>query len=148
NDLIFVFTDGEEGSKLGSRAFGDHPWFHETGVLANLEARGTKGHSMMFGTVDQNGWLIMQLIDAVRYPVASSLGYDVYTRMPFSTDFDELRPLGMKGFDIAFTDNFAWYHTMNDRPEHISLSTLQHHGMIGLDLARHFGRLQLNGELS
>ena len=148
NDIVFVFTDGEEGSKHGSRSFAEHPWFNEVGVLTNLEARGTKGNSMMFGTCDQNGWLIENFVAGVRYPCASSLGFDVYKRMPFSTDFDTLRPLGMKGFDIAFTDNFAWYHTMNDTPEHLDLGTLQQHGMYGLDMARHFGSIPLDGDLT
>lgn len=148
NDIIFVFTDGEEGGKLGAYAFSDHPWFKEVGVMANLEARGTQGNSLLFGTSEGNGWLIEQVIAGVRYPVASSLMYDVYKRMPFSSDFDELRPLGMKGFDIAFIDNFAWYHTKNDMPEHLNLGTLQQHGMYALDMARHFGNMPLDGPVT
>lgn len=148
NDVIFAFTDGEEGPKLGSTLFADGPWFQETGVLANLEARGTQGNSLLFGTSPSNGWLIEQAIQGVRYPTMSSLMYGVYQRLPFSSDFDVLRPLGMKGFDIAFIDNFAWYHTTNDRPEHLDLGTLQQHGMYALDLARHFGDIPLDGELT
>ncbi|MCL4218321.1 MAG: M20/M25/M40 family metallo-hydrolase, partial [Candidatus Hydrogenedentes bacterium] len=148
NDVIFLFTDGEEGRKLGALSFAAHPWFNETGVMVNLESRGTQGNSIMFGTSEQNGWLIENMVAAARYPCASSLGYDVYKRMPFSTDFDVLRPLGMKGFDAAFIGNFAWYHTMNDTPEHLDLGTLQQHGTFGLDLARHFGNTPLDGTLT
>ncbi|MBI5094632.1 MAG: M20/M25/M40 family metallo-hydrolase [Candidatus Hydrogenedentes bacterium] len=148
NDVIFVFTDGEEGSKLGSTAFANHPWFNDVGVMTNLEARGTQGNSILFGASEQNGWLIRQMIAGVRLPCATSLGYDVYKRMPFSTDFDVLRPRGMKGFDIAFVDNFAWYHTKNDTPEHLNLGTLQQHGMFALDLARQFGNVPLDGGLT
>ena len=148
NDVIFAFTDGEEGGKLGSLSFADHPWFNDVGVMTNLEARGTQGNPLLFDTSDRNGWLIDHMILSVRYPTASSLMYDVYKRMPFSSDFDELRPKGMKGFDIAFVDNFAWYHTMNDKPEHLNLGTLQQHGMYGLDMARHFGNIPLDGTLT
>jgi hypothetical protein len=148
NDVIFVFTDCEEGGKLGARAFANHPWFQQTGVMANLEARGTKGNSLVFGTSEQNGWLIAQMAAGVEYPCASSLMYDIYKRMPFSSDFDELRPRGMKGFDIAFVDNFPWYHTKNDKPEHLDLGTLQQHGRYGLDMARHFGNMPLDGTLT
>ena len=148
NDVIFVFTDCEEGGKLGVYSFADHPWFKDVGVMTNLEARGTQGNPLLFDTSDQNGWLIDQMIWAVRYPTASSLMYDVYRRMPFSSDFDEVRPLGMNGFDIAFVDNFAWYHTKNDKPEHLDLGTLQQHGMYALDMARHFGGIPLDGTLT
>ena len=148
NDVIFVFTDGEETGLLGARAFVKHAWFNEVGVMTNLEARGTQGNSLVFDTSEQNGWLIAEMIEAMRYPCASSFMYDVYKLMPFSSDFDELRRHGMKGFDIAFIDNFAWYHTANDRPEHLSLATLQQHGSCGLDLARHFGNLPLDGVIT
>lgn len=148
NDVIFAFTDGEEGPKLGSTLFADSPWFQKTGVLANLEARGTRGNSLLFGTSPSNGWLIDEVIHGVRYPTMSSLMYDVYKRLPFSSDFDVLRLLGMKGFDIAYIDNFPWYHTKNDMPEHLDLGTLQQHGMYALDMARHFGNTPLDGELT
>jgi Zn-dependent M28 family amino/carboxypeptidase len=43
NDVIFLFTDGEERGLLGARAFVDsHPWAKDVGVVLNLEARGTR----------------------------------------------------------------------------------------------------------
>lgn len=148
NDIVFVFTDGEETGLLGAHAFADHPWFNEVAVMANLEARGVKGNSLVFDTSEGNGWLIAQMRKGMRYPCASSMMYDTYKRMPFSSDFDVLRRRGMKGFDIAFIDHFAWYHTANDRPENLSLATLQQHGSCGLDLARHFGDLPLDGAIA
>ena len=44
NDVIFLFTDGEERGLLGARAFVDsHPWAEDVGVVLNLEARGNTG---------------------------------------------------------------------------------------------------------
>ncbi len=143
NDIIFVFTDAEEGGKLGALAFAEHPWFEDTALMLNLEARGTRGNALIFGTSPENGWLVEQMSQALRYPVATSLMYDIYKRMPFSSDFDTLRARGMKGYDSAFIDNFAWYHTKNDTPEHLDLRSLQQHGCNGLDLARHFGMISL-----
>ncbi|HNR29702.1 MAG TPA: M20/M25/M40 family metallo-hydrolase [Candidatus Hydrogenedentes bacterium] len=148
NDVILVFTDGEEDGLLGAHLFADHPQFGEVGVTANLEARGTRGTALLFGTSPENGWLIAEAIKGVRYPCTSSLMYDVYRRMPFSSDFDALRRHGMKGFDIAFIDNFAWYHTKNDKPEHLDLGSLQHVGMYALDMARHFGDMPLDGPVT
>jgi hypothetical protein len=147
NDIVFVFTDGEESGKLGAYLFADHPWFDEVAVMANFEARGTRGNALLFGTSEGNGWLIKQMMRAARYPTATSLMYDIYKRMPFSSDFDELRPLGMNGFDIAFVDNFPFYHTKNDTPENLDLGSLQQHGYYGLDMARHFGNIPLDIEI-
>src|SRR5438105_2344263 len=51
NDVIFLFTDGEEVGMLGARAFvGEHPWAKEVGVALNFEARGNTGPALMFET--------------------------------------------------------------------------------------------------
>lgn len=148
NEVIFVFTDGEEWGHLGAQALAAHPWFQRIGVMLNFEARGTTGNSILFGLSEHNGWLVRQVARAVRYPCGSSLGYEVYKRIPFGTDFDGLRAKGLIGMDIAFVENFAWYHTMNDSPSHLDLGTLQQHGMYGLDLANHLGNLKLDGDLT
>ncbi|MBX7257746.1 MAG: M20/M25/M40 family metallo-hydrolase [Candidatus Hydrogenedentes bacterium] len=148
NDIVFVFTDGEEVGLRGAKAFANHPWFNEVALMTNLESRGTQGNSLVFDTSEQNGWLVAELMRGMRYLCASSFMYDVYKMLPFSSDFDALRRHGMKGCDIAFIDNFAWYHTANDRPEHLNLATLQQHGSCGLDLARHFGSIPLDGTIT
>ena len=41
NDVIFLFSDGEEPGLLGAKAFVDeHPWAKEVGAVLNFEARG------------------------------------------------------------------------------------------------------------
>lgn len=147
NDVIFVFTDAEEAGMLGARAFAEHPWLNDVGVLLNLEARGTQGPSFMFETSPGNGWLIAELAKSDAKACASSLMYDVYKRMPFNSDFRIFKPLGIKGFNIAFIDNFAYYHTMNDNPDNASPASVQHHGSYALGLARHFGSIPLDGDL-
>ena len=142
NDVIFVFTNGEEGGLHGAKAFAEHPWANEVGVLLNMEARGTRGPSYMFETSEGNGWLIAQLASSGVPVRASSMMYDVYEPLPFSTDFDPLKE-DIPGFNIAFVDNFAYYHTPNDSTERLNLASLQHHGEYALGLARHFGNIPL-----
>jgi hypothetical protein len=144
NDVIFVFTDGEETGLLGAKAFARHPWAGEVGVLLGLESRGTSGGSLMFETSSSNGWLIAELARARVGAFASSLAGSIYERLPFSGDFSWLKRHGQQGFHVAFINDFAWYHTRNDRPEHLSLASLQHHGNYALGLARHFGNLPLD----
>ncbi len=144
NDVLLIFTDAEEGGLLGAKAFARHPWAKEIGVLLGLEARGTRGPSLIFETSRDNGWLIRQLAAAGVAPRATSLAASIYERMPFNGDFSYLKKQGIPGFHAAFVGGFALYHTRDDNPEHLSLASLQHHGEYALGLARHFGNLPLD----
>ena len=51
NDLICIFTDGEEAGLLGAEAFvAEHPWAKEIGLVLNFEYRGNRGPFFMFET--------------------------------------------------------------------------------------------------
>jgi hypothetical protein len=147
NDVILLFTDGEESGEVGAEAFMRTPMADEVGVLVNFETRGTSGPSLMFETSPGNGWLIAEAAKAGVDLRACSLMYSVFKSMPFNTDFNEAKRRGLKGFNVAFIDKFCWYHTKNDTPEHLSLASVQNHGSYALGLARHFGNLPLDGEL-
>ena len=144
NDVIFLFTDGEEGWMLGARAFVDkHPWAKDVGLVLNFEARGTSGPSLMFETSDNNGWLISEFAKAAPYPVANSLMYDVYKLLPNNTDFTIFKGAGFAGFNFAYINDLNHYHSPNDNLEAIDERSLQHHGIYSLSLIRHFGDLDL-----
>ena len=143
NDVLFIFTDAEEGGLLGAKAFARHPWVKEIGVLLGLEARGNRGPSLIFETSRGNGWLIAQLAAAGVAPRASSLAASIYERMPFNGDFSHLKRQGIPGFHAAFVGGFAQYHTRDDSPENLNPASLQHHSEYALGLARHFGNLPL-----
>ncbi len=144
NDVIFLFTDGEEVALLGAHAFADqHPWAAEVGVALNFEARGADGPSLMFETSPGNGPLISTLGRAVPRPVAYSFSYEVYRLMPNDTDFTVLRGKGVPGLNFAYIHDPAAYHTAQDSIERLSLASLQHHGDAALALARAFGNQEL-----
>src|SRR5215213_2939457 len=72
NDVIFLFTDGEENGLLGAQAFvNEHRWAKEIGLVLNFEARGNSGPSIMFETSDENAWLIREFAKAAPHPVAN-----------------------------------------------------------------------------
>src|SRR6266849_6361259 len=51
NDLLFLFTDGEEAGLLGAQAFiAENPSAKEVGLVLNFEGRGDSGPSLMFET--------------------------------------------------------------------------------------------------
>ena len=73
NDLVFLFTDGEELGLFGAMAFaGENPLFKNAGMVFNMEARGNGGPSIMFETSDHNEWLIKEFRKASPYPLAYS----------------------------------------------------------------------------
>jgi hypothetical protein len=144
NDVILLFTDGEEAGLLGATAFvKEHPWAKDAGVVLNFEARGNSGPSIMFETSGQNGWLIDELAKAVPYPVANSLSYEIYRLLPNDTDFTVLRESGLAGMNFAFIEGLTRYHTQIDSVNNVDERSLQHHGTYALALARHFGGLNV-----
>jgi Peptidase family M28 len=145
NDVIFLFTDGEENGLLGAHAFVDeHPWSKDVGLVLNFEARGNSGPSIMFETSDENGWLIREFAKAAPYPMANSLAYEIYKRLPNDTDFTVVKQAGLPGFNFAYIEGVSHYHTMLDRFAQLDQRSLQHHGSYALALTRHFAGLNLN----
>ncbi len=145
NDVIFLFSDGEEGGILGANAFvEEHPWAKDVGVVLNFEARGSRGPSIMFETSNTNDRLITEFAKAAPYPVANSLSYEIYKEMPNDTDFTAFRLNGMRGLNFAYIEGLPSYHTEIDNLAQIDERSLQHHGLYALALTRHFGGLDLS----
>jgi hypothetical protein len=145
NDVILLFTDGEELGLLGAQAFvNEHPWAREPGVVLNFEARGACGPSSMFETSAGNGWLIRQFADASPYPVAASFAEEIYKRLPNDTDFTVFKRAGLAGLNFAYADCFPRYHTLGDNVKNLDLRSLQHDGSYALTLARRFGSRDLS----
>ncbi len=129
NDVIFLLTDGEETGLRGARAFADHhPLMRRVGVVVNFEARGASGPSMMFETGPGNARLMDLFAHAVARPSASSVSYEVYKLLPNDTDFSVYRKLGLSGFNFAFSNSAARYHSVRDNLQYIDRRSLQHNG--------------------
>lgn len=145
NDIVFLFTDGEEPGLLGAKAFvEEHPWAKEGGLVLNFEARGTSGASVMFETSAGNGWLIRELAKAAPHPVTSSFLYEIYRVLPNDTDFTIFKKAGFAGLNFAYINDVTSYHTRLDTIANIDQRSLQHQGSYALALARHFGNLNLS----
>jgi Zn-dependent M28 family amino/carboxypeptidase len=145
NDVIFLFTDGEEVGLLGAKAFVDEePAAKRIGLVLNLEARGYGGPSVMFETSEGNGRLISEFARAVSSPIANSLSYEIYKRLPNDTDFTVFKGAGLEGLNFAYLKGINYYHNRLDSIEQIDEGSLQHQGSYALALARHFGNLDLS----
>jgi hypothetical protein len=145
NELLFLFTDGEEYGLLGAQAFAADPERLEgVAVVLNFEARGNAGPVILFETGrDDRAWIEAYAACATR-PLASSLGPSIYERMPNDTDFTVFKRLGLPGLNFAFIGGGTAYHRPADTPENVSWRALQHHGETLLALARHLGNADLS----
>ena len=117
--VMALFTDGEELGLLGARAWlkAPHP---PVAAVINMEARGTRGPSLLFQTSPGDAALIDLYARNVRHPVASSLYGEIYRRLPNDTDLTPFLQAGTAGVNFAFLGNIAQYHTPLDRRENIA----------------------------
>lgn len=129
NDVILLISDGEELGLFGAHAFAARdPDMKRVAALVNLEARGAGGPSVMFETGNGNAELMKLYAKAVARPVANSLAFEIYKRLPNNTDFTVYRNQGVIGFNLAFVGKASLYHTPLDDLAHLDRDTLQHQG--------------------
>ena len=144
NDVLFLFTDSEEGGLLGAKGFLEHsPLVSQIGLVMNFEARGTSGPAMMFETSEGNGKIVREFAAAAPHPVTSSLSYEAYKLLPNDTDLTFFKRAGLAGLGFAYVNDVAYYHTQYDDLAHLDPRSLQQDGDYALALARRFGNLDL-----
>ena len=145
NDVIFLFTDGEELGLLGARAFvNEHRWAKDVKAALNFEARGSGGPVFMFETSERNGRLVGAVADAAPAPFASSLRYQLYKFLPNDTDMSVFKKAGIAGLNFAYVDGLSHYHTPLDNLDTVDEGSVQHHGSYALALAHRLGTQNLN----
>jgi Peptidase family M28 len=149
NDVIFLFTDGEECGLLGAHAFvSQHEWSKDVGLVLNFDARGNRGPVLMFETGENNGWLTKEFARAAPHPFTSSLFPELYRLLPNNTDFTVFKNAGLQGLNFAFIDGHAFYHQSTDTIKNLDLRSLDHLGSSALSLTRHFGNQNLTATAS
>jgi hypothetical protein len=134
-DVMVLFTDGEEISLAGARAF----WPTDgaaarVGVVVNLEARGAGGRATMFETGAGNGAMMALFAKSVAHPVANSLSVMAYRRMPNDTDFTPVREKGLPGFNFAIMGRPQYYHSPRATVDRLDPRSVQDMGNQALDL--------------
>lgn len=145
NDVICLFTDGEEAGMLGSDLFvSEHRWAKDVGLVLNFEFRGNDGPMLMFETSVGNGKLISGFAKSAPHPVSNSLLYEVYKMLPNGSDLSAFKKAGMPGLNFAAIERPTSYHMQLDRPELLNESTLQHEGETMVPLVQYFGNIPLN----
>lgn len=148
NDIIILFSDGEEIGLNGAKAFVEHhPLVKDVGIVINFEARGSGGPSFtLMETNGGNEMLVKALAEAkTPYPVANSFLYSVYKMLPNDTDLTVFREISdIDGFNFAFIDDFYDYHCSTDNYENIDINTVEHQGSYLMSMLDQFKNYDLN----
>lgn len=144
NDILFLFTDGEEWGYLGAKAFREeNAWMSKVALVFEGIPRGNGGPIFLGTTSDQNDWLMNEFIKALPYPLVHSFARDAYAQIP-GGDFEELEKAGKPGMLITWEKSQVTYHAATDSLESLDANSIQHLGSYFLGIARHFGNLDLN----
>ena len=115
NDIVMIFTDGEEAGLLGASSFvAEHSRGAQGGVVLNWEATGNAGPSVLFETSSGNAELIKEFAASAPYPIGDSAMAALYQAGMQNTDFTAFRDAGFVGLNFAFIDGVAWYHNSVD----------------------------------
>jgi hypothetical protein len=143
NDIVFLFTDGEELGGPGAEAFAsEHPAAHRVGVAFIFEGWPDSGPTEMRTTSPEDAWLIRQLANASP-PVFTNSVYNTSDRARLGNDFAAFPPAGITSAEFLNSGSSVRYHTARDNVEAINPAVVQDHGDVMLALARHFGNLDL-----
>ena len=149
NDIVFLFTDAEEPSgpsgHFGARAFASVPGLvDDLGLIANFEANGGSGASMLVQTNGPRSWLVNEYTSAAADPVVFSFLTEVTELIgEVGTDFDVFNDAGVPGLHFAYLRGSPIYHTQADDVDSVGAGSLQHHGANAVAVARHFGDTDL-----
>jgi hypothetical protein len=147
NDVVFVFTDGEENGDLGAAAFvKEHPWADDVRLAINYEAQGSSGPAILYATSERDGWLVSEFFDVAPNVAAYSwIGAisEAYPSGQLECDLAEYMKGGIQGLGFVYTADTVDYHTARDSLEHIDLGSVQQEGDYTIAFLGHFGRLDL-----
>ncbi|MBP3966465.1 M28 family peptidase [Paenibacillus lignilyticus] len=148
NDLYFLFTDGEEESALGAKAFvKSHPELTSKIDLAiNFDARGDRGGLLMFETSAPNHGLLRHFQAASSHPIAFSFTTGLYRKMPNGTDLTFFMDAGYSGLNFAVAEGVEHYHRMTDNVENLDRGTAYNFLQTAMEMAEYAaGHEQIGG---
>ena len=147
NDVILLFTDGEEPApRFGSNAFvREHPWFDDVSLVVNLEAAGTGGPSILIEMSGSERWMIDLLADSAPSPAAFSFVTQITELLGgFGTDFDPFNDRNVAGWSFAYSHGGSIYHTERDSLSSVSQRSIYQQGSNTLALTRTVGMVDLS----
>lgn len=146
NDVILLFTDGEEPTpRFGAWGFAEyHPWFADVALAVNFEGIGVAGPTMLVEMSGPKDELIFLLTNAVPELVAFSFMTQTADLIGgAATDFDVFRDAGVPGYNFTYMRGTSIYHTPRDTVNVVNVNGLAQDISLSLGIARNFGPLEL-----
>ena len=141
NDVIALFTDGEESALLGAQSFVDeHAWVADIKIALNMGLL-YRGPAVIWTTSPENGWLVAEWARSVSGSASSSSPFSAF--MVGDTDLTPFLRAGITGVHFLTAFSFPYYHTAGDRPEHISPASIQHIGSQVSEFVCHLGNMNI-----
>jgi hypothetical protein len=145
NDMVFLFTDGEELGWLGAKAFAQKdPEMDNISVAFAFEGWPKSGPTEMRATSIGDAWLVRQLAVASPPVWANSETNSEEDRLHHGSDFGVLADSGLLSAEFENSGKATRQHTPRDTVKAIDPAIVQDHGDTMLALARYFGTLDLN----
>lgn len=147
NDVVIVFSDGEENGDLGAAAFNqDHRLADGVRLTLNFEAQGSGGPAILYATSDQDGWLTSEYFAIAPRPSAYSMLPEFVRLLPgmrLACDLQDYLIKGSAGLGFLYASDTAAYHTERDSVEVLDSGSIQQEGENTLAVVRHFGNEDL-----
>lgn len=144
NDVLFLFTDGEELRYLGSLAYiKEFPEAkQEIKIVLCFDARPGNAPLALRETSRGDGWLMRNFAQSRPALLATSY-LKSQERGEIDTDCSQFIAAGYLGVEIENEAKGTLYHTTGDTVEAIAPNLVQAYGATMERSARHFGELDL-----
>jgi Peptidase family M28 len=144
NDLVFLFTDGEENRQTGIAAFvRDNPAAERISVAFAFEASPESGGTELRTTTPGDAWLVSELADA-SLPIFADSALNTSDRDRIGNDFAAFAPAGIVAAEFLTEGDVVRYHNAGDNVAAVDPGVVQDHGDTMVALAQHFGDLDLS----
>jgi hypothetical protein len=143
NDVLFLFTDGQQAGALGATGFvNEHPWAQQAGLVLLFDHIGNRGPTVLYDASNADGNAVSGWARATDHR-GSSLMAEVYKARYGTPGSAPLARLGVPMLHFASTEGTLGPGGAFDTPQRLSQATLQHEGDTMLALLRHFGNAPL-----
>lgn len=148
NDVLFLFTDGEESGWTGASAFSrQYSGEKQNIIMLCFDARPGNAPLLLQETTPDDDWLVRQMVGLPVSAWAASWKRD-QERNEMDYDFDILKASGFTGVVFENEASGTRYHTTHDTVDAISPNLMQAYGKTMLALARRFGSIDLRTRTS
>lgn len=142
NDIIFLFSDGEEAGYMGSTAFMMSSLSDQIDLVFVFDSWPGHGPTTLKQTSQGDGWLVCSLAKANPRVFAMSYGVN-NKRSGFDSDFDMFSSR-LPGIELENNRTGTRYHSPNDTVDGVDPSLVHSQGEAMLKRIRYFDALDLS----